>query len=171
MAVSSEGDAALADGAGFAMSDFSRAQKGTNRDIAGAYRGYSYLVGHEADRFVQVIATDDYAVVYVPASAAAALRRRVRQAARSLLKDYLVALDAGQAAGSKPLSENDWRFTSEKALVVDAVRYEFDQEVDGGVYAFVIGADGSDLTDTDNPHYLKPSFADFARLADPPRSR
>lgn len=169
VAVSSEGDAALADGAGFAMSDFSRAQKGTNRDIAGAYRGYSYLVGHEADRFVQVIATDDYAVVYVPASAAAALGVDVSdEAARSLLKDYLVALDAGQAAGSKPLSEiDDWRFTSEKALVVDAVRYEFDQEVDGGVYAFVIGADGSDLTDTDNPHYLKPSFADFARLADP----
>ena len=47
------------------------------------------------------------------------------------------------------------------------MRFEFDQEVDGGVYAFVIGADGSDLTDTDNPNYLKPFFADFGRMVAP----
>ena len=35
------------------------------------------------------------------------------------------------------------------------------------MYAFVIGADGSDLTDTDNPNYLKPSFADFGRMVAP----
>ncbi len=33
------------------------------------------------------------------------------------------------------------------------------------MYASVIGTDGSDLTDSDNPNYFKPSFADFGRLA------
>ena len=102
VAVSSEGDAALADGAGFAMSDFSRAQKGTNRDIAGAYRGYSYLVGHEADRFVQVIATDDYAVVYVPASAAAAQRRRVRRGCSKPAETTSLRSTPGRRQGRNP---------------------------------------------------------------------
>lgn len=50
--VSKDGDAALIEGAAFAIGDFSRAQKGTNREVGGAYRGYSYLVGKEegADR-------------------------------------------------------------------------------------------------------------------------
>lgn len=169
VAVSSEGDAAAVDGASFAMSDFSRAQKGTNRDIGGAYRGYSYLVGHETGCFVQVVAADGCAVVYVPAAVASALGVDVSDTAvQDQLRNCLVALDAGQAAGSTPLSEiEDWSFTSETSYVDGAVRFEFDQEVDGGVYAFVIGADGSDLTDTDNPNYLKPSFADFGRMVAP----
>ena len=43
--VSREGSAALKDGASFAIGDFSRAQKGSNRAIDGTYYGYSYLVG------------------------------------------------------------------------------------------------------------------------------
>ena len=39
VAVSREGSAALVDGSNFAISDFSRAQKGSNREIDGTYYG------------------------------------------------------------------------------------------------------------------------------------
>ena len=66
--VSAEADAALADGASFALADFSRAQKGSNREVDGAYIGYSYYQGADAD-YLAAIVTDDYVVVHVPESA------------------------------------------------------------------------------------------------------
>ncbi|WP_165054339.1 MULTISPECIES: molybdate ABC transporter permease subunit [unclassified Adlercreutzia] len=167
--VSAEGDAALVQGASFAMSDFSRAQKGTNRPVDGAYRGYSYLVGQEAGAFAQVVAMRDYAVAYVPAALAQTLGVDVAdEQDQQLLKSYFVTLDAQHAAGSLELAEIPaWHFTAEPTYDVDGVRFQFDQQFDGNVYAFVIGADGSDVTDNENPLFAKPSFADFARLASP----
>ena len=99
--VSREGSAALKDGASFAIGDFSRAQKGSNRAIDGAYYGYSYLVGQEEGAFVQVVAADKYVVAYVPAAAAAKLGLDVQSASdQAQLKSYFVALDEGQAMGS-----------------------------------------------------------------------
>ena len=46
--VSKEGDAAALEGSSFAISDFSRAQKGSNRSIDGEYRGYAYLIGQRS---------------------------------------------------------------------------------------------------------------------------
>ncbi|WP_080803163.1 molybdate ABC transporter permease subunit [Arabiibacter massiliensis] len=162
--VSKDGDAALVEGSPFAIGEFSRAQKGTNREVGGSYRGYSYLVGQERGAFVQVVAADGYAVAYVPPEAAERLGVDPANASdQDVLKACLTALDARQAAGSLPLSDiADWRFTSDASYEADGVRYEFDQEVDGNVYVFVIGADGSDLTQADVP--FKPSFADFGRL-------
>ena len=167
--VSKDGDAALIEGAAFAIGDFSRAQKGTNREVGGAYRGYSYLVGKEEGAFVQAVAVDGCAVVYVPAAQAQRLGFDANDPAdQEALRLCLVALDAGQAAGSLALSDVEtWRFTSDPVCEVGAIRFEFDQVVDGNVYAFVIGADGSDLTDSENPNYAKPSFADFGRLVAP----
>lgn len=167
--VSKEADAALVEDASFALDDFSRAQKGTNREIGGEYRGYSYLIGQEQGAFVQLVAAGDYAVVYVPAQAAQELGLDAQDADdQSLLKSYLVALDEQHAAGSKLLSSIDtWYFTSDETFDVGAARFSFDQVVDGNVYVFVRGTDGSDLTDSENPNYLKPSFADFARLQAP----
>ncbi len=157
VAVSSEGDAAAVDGASFCDERFLPRAEGHEPRHRRAYRGYSYLAGHETGCFVQVVAADGCAVVYVPAAVASALGVDVSDTAvQDQLRNCLVALDAGQAAGSTPLSEiEDWRFTTETSYIDGAVRFEFDQEVDGGVYAFVIGSDGSDLTDTDNPNYLK----------------
>ncbi|OUO89475.1 molybdenum ABC transporter permease subunit [Gordonibacter sp. An230] len=162
--VSKDGDVAIVEGSPFAIDEFSRAQKGTNREVGGSYRGYSYLVGQETGAFVQVVAADDYAVAYVPAEAAQRLGLDPADVSdQDVLKAVLTALDARQAAGSQPLSDIvDWRFTSETSYEVDGVRYEFDQEIDGNVYLFVIGVDGSDLTQADAP--FKPSFADFGRL-------
>ena len=71
--IDSEGEDALANGAPFDVAGFSRAQKGSNRAIDGAYRGYSYLQG-DARNDVCLVAVDGYAVVYVDP---AALEERV----------------------------------------------------------------------------------------------
>ena len=95
--VSREGSAALKDGASFAIGDFSRAQKGSNRAIDGTYYGYSYLVGQEEGSFAQVVAADKYVVAYIPAAAAAKLGLDVRSVSdQAQLKSYFVAL-VGQA--------------------------------------------------------------------------
>ena len=67
-AVSAEGEAALIDGAPFAVDSFSRAQKGSNRELDGQYLGYSYYQGSSAD-YAVAVATDKYVLVYVPVSA------------------------------------------------------------------------------------------------------
>ena len=66
--VSAEGDAALVDGASFAASDFSRAQRGSNREIDGVYFGYTYYMGSSSDKAVAV-ATSSFVIVFVPESA------------------------------------------------------------------------------------------------------
>ena len=167
--VSREGSAALKDGASFAISDFSRAQKGSNRSIGDTYYGYSYLVGQEQGEFVQLIAADDYVVAYVPQKEAAKLDLDVKSAdAQAAIKSYFIALDDEQAMGSAKLSKYEtWYFTSETSFEKDGVRFNFDQLIDGNVYASTIGADGSDLTDSDSSLYLKPSFGDFGKLASP----
>lgn len=164
--VSNEGDAALAEGEPFALDGFSRAQKGTNRQINGVYYGYTYLVGEQLGAVVQVVAADDCAVVYVPQAAAQAVGFDADDAAdQEALRSCLVALDEGHRAGAAALGDvEQWHFTSSETYDVDAVRFLFDQQVGESVYAFVIGTDGSDLTDVENPNYLKPAFADFARL-------
>ena len=168
MQISRDSDAALESGASFGVSEFSRAQKGSNRDIDDTYYGYSYLVGSEAGTFVQLIATNDYVVCYIPSALIAKLDLEITANFKELLKNYLCALDANHAAGSKALSSyNTWYFTTDKSYDVDAVRFNFDQEIEGGIYASVIGVDRSDLTDSENPNYLKPVFADYAKLLEP----
>ena len=146
--ISKNGDAAEAENSSFAIGDFSRAQKGTNRDVDGEYHGYSYLVGRDAGTCAQLVAGDDYVVAYVPEKIARDLDIDLTSSAdQASLKAMFVALDAGQAAGSKALSSFDtWYFTSDKVFEEGAVRFEFDQEVSGKTYVFVIGVDGGDLT-------------------------
>ncbi len=167
--VSREGSAALKDGASFAISDFSRAQKGSNRTIADAYYGYSYLVGQEQGEFVQVIAADDYVVAYVPQKEAAKLGLDVKNADdQAAIKAYFIALDDGQAMGSAKLSKyTTWYFATETTFEKDGVCFNFDQAIDGNVYASTIGVDGSDLTDSENSLYMKPAFCDYGKLASP----
>lgn len=166
VSVSNTGDAAICEGSQFGLSEFSRAQKGTNRPIDGTYYGYSYLVGSEAGAFVQVIATSEYVVAYIPSAAAENAGFAEGDASSEAeMRECLCALDEGQRAGSIALSSIDrWLFTAECTIDVDAARFSFDQEIGDSVYALVAGADGSDLTDSENPNYLKPAFADFARL-------
>lgn len=167
VSVSEDATNASIEGSSYAICDFTRAQKGSNRAIDGTYYGYSYLVGNKAGEFFQLIASESYAVAYVPAQAAQTLGINIDdENDKALLKNYFCALDGETAAGSVPLSRiSTWYFTSNPTYEMGNIRFAFDQEINGNVYASVIGIDGSDLTDSDNPNYFKPSFADFGRLA------
>lgn len=164
--VSKDADAATAAGSNIAIGEFSRAQKGTNRDIDGTYYGYSYLVGQEVGTYAQVIANSDYAVVFIPDQSVSALGVSITNTInQETIKSLLIALDAQHASGSMKLSSvNTWYFTSDTSYDVGQVRYLFDQQVGGNVYTFVIGVDGSDLTNSENQNYFKPSFGDFGRV-------
>ena len=103
--VSKDGDAAALDGSSFAISDFSRAQKGSNRSIDGEYRGYAYLIGQGSGQVAQLVAVDDYVVAYIPQKMA---QERSIDFSDSqtvdALKKLFCALDAGQSSGSVPLT-------------------------------------------------------------------
>lgn len=167
--ISKEGNQAYIDGAEYAFDDFSRAQKGSNRSIDGTYYGYAYLVGDTPGEYLQLIAGDDFAVVYVPSAVASEFNLNLEDgSAQGLLKQYLNNLDAGQAAGSAKLSTiSTWYFTSSTSYTVGSIQFMFDVEANGNVYATTIGEDGTDLTQASGSAYFKPSFADFALLANP----
>lgn len=166
VSISKDADAAISSGSNIGIAEFSRSQKGSNREIDGTYYGYAYLIGQEAGVFAQVIAGEDYVVVYIPQDSVSSLGISLTNSINtSTIKNLLCALDQEHASGSLKLtSVKTWYFTSDKQYDVENVRYLFDQEVGGNVYSFVIGTDGSDLTDSDNPNYFKPSFGDFARV-------
>lgn len=165
--VSKDGDAAALEGSSFAISDFSRAQKGSNRSIDGEYRGYAYLIGQEVGQAAQLIAVNDQVVAYIPRGVADQLSLDFEDAqTQTQLKQLFCALDAGQSSGSVPLSGiSTWHFTTQPTYDLGAVRLMFDQEISGKAYVLAIGVDGSDITDSENANYAKPSFADFGVIA------
>ena len=165
--VSKDGDAAALEGSSFAISDFSRAQKGSNRSIDGEYRGYVYLIGQGVGQAAQLIAVNDQVVAYVPRGVADQLSFDLEDAqTQTQLKQLFCALDAGQSSGSVPLSGiSTWHFTTQPTYDLGAVRLMFDQEISGKAYVLAIGVDGSDITDSENANYAKPSFADFGTIA------
>ena len=165
--VSKDGDAAALEGSSFAISDFSRAQKGSNRSIDGEYRGYAYLIGQGVGQVAQLIAVNDQVVAYIPRSMAQQLSLDLEDAQTQMqLKQLFCALDAGQSSGSVPLSGiSTWHFTTQPTYDLGAVRLMFDQEISGKAYVLAIGVDGSDITDSENANYAKPSFADFGTIA------
>ena len=89
--VSAEADAALMEGADFALGDFSRAQKGSNRDQDGVYSGYCYYMGSSAD-YAAAVATEGFVVVHVP-QGAANLCDISSPDAQEQVRQYFIALD------------------------------------------------------------------------------
>ena len=166
VSVSAEADAALADGASFALADFSRAQKGSNRDVAGAYIGYSYYQG-SSDDYLAMVATDDYVVVHVPESAAALLDAS-DPAAQDLLKRCLTALDEASVNGGVVVGDDvPWIFTTERSWESDGVVYSFGVEADEGrYYVAVAGVDGSDIVSATG-NEARPEYVDFAHIVAP----
>ncbi len=164
--VSKDNDAATIESSSFAIDEFSRAQKGSNRSIDGEYRGYAYLLGQGAGQVAQLVAVNDYVVVYVPATMVSEQGLNLSNAqTQQTLQQLFCGLDEGQSSGSVALSSlSTWYFTSQQTYDVGAVRFLFDQEISGKAYALVIGVDGSDITDSENANYAKPSFADFGRI-------
>ena len=165
MTLSSDNLSAVMEGCAFAVGDFERASKGSNRDLDGAYRGYAYYIGNKADT-VMYLVTDELVMVYMDEGAAkSASLDTTSKDDLAKLQQYLVTLDTANANGNASIPESaTWYFTTEKLNEIDGVVYAFDQEADGSKYNWLVGADGSDITDTSNAHYTRPSFACFGSL-------
>ena len=169
--VSAEGNCALIDGCSFGIDEFVRAQAGSNKAVGDKYWGYNYYIGTEPDNLA-VISTGKYAVAYIPKTVQEEFGFLYdNHNAQDDIKRYFIALDDVNAKGSSHLSDVDkWYFTEEPSIEVDGVVYSFDQELtDGRYYAYVIGADGADVTNRGHGNYVRLEFADFARAVPPGR--
>ena len=164
--VSAETDAAMADGASFALADYSRAQKGSNRDVDGAYIGYSYYQGADADYLVAVV-TENYVVVHVPESAMG-LCDVSDPAIQSILKSCLLALDEAAVNGGVVADASvPWEFTTERTWTNGDVVYSFGVEAgEGRYYTAVTGADGGDVVSA-TANAARPLYVDFAHVVAP----
>lgn len=164
--VSAEADAALAEGASFALADFSRAQKGSNRDVDGAYIGYSYYQGGDAD-YLAAVVTADYVIVHVPESTAA-LCDISDPAVQDMLKSCLISLDEASVNGGVVADADvPWEFTFKSTWEQDGIVYSFGVEAgEGRYYTTVAGTDGSDIVSATS-NAARPLYVDFAHVADP----
>ena len=167
VAVSADEDnlAAAIDGCDFAVGDFQRASKGSNRDIAGEYRGYAYYIGSKPDSLMYLV-TDKIVLVYTDAAAAGEAGLDLTSADDiAQLQQQIVALDAAAGKGNALIGDSlAWRFTTDAHNEIDGVLYEFNQQIDGDAYNLIVGNDGSDVTDVANSRFVQPSFACFGEL-------
>lgn len=165
--VSSESDAATIQNASFAVSDFTRAQKGSNREIDGQYVGYSYYQGTSTNYSV-AISTKDYVLVYVPQTATT-LCDTSNEKNCETLKSYFIALDNASPSGGVILSTDvPWYFTNDKEVTLNNMMYRFDVEVSKDkFYVTVLGSDGSDIISQDTTNTLKPTHVDFLTISEP----
>lgn len=167
--VSASGDSALIEGCSFGLTNFERAQAGSNRAISGTYYGYNYYVGSEPEN-LSVVSVGDYAVCYVPKAVQEQFDFLFdNHNAQDYLKRYFIALDDVNAKGSSHLSQvSKWYFTQDQEFSLNGVAFSFDKEItDDRYYVCIIGMDGQDVTSQSHPNQLKVDFADFARAVPP----
>lgn len=169
--ISAEGTNATAPDFSFDVADFSRIEKGSNRPLDGIYHGYTYLMDEPKDSLT-LIATTNTIVVYIPSSFLNELSLSLddTQTLKELIT-LLTALDDNASQGNKKLGkEIPWLFTSDKQFTHNGVTYSFSEEYEPGYwYTSVQGADGSDITDPNNPYYSRLGHVDYATLQ-PPQS-
>ena len=163
---------ALVEGASFSLSEFSRLQKGSNKELDGEYHGYAYLTGSEVGKAIQLLLVNNKAVVYVPKTAADILELDISNTVSlNQLTACILKLDELNSAGGSKMSDTTkMTFTQEKRYVQDGVAYLFDQEIAGQVYCCVIGENGEDVTgedvtNTNSSISAKPTFCDTATLS------
>ena len=165
VSLSAENDAALIDGCSFAVNEFERASKGSNRNIADAYHGYAYYIGSKASTVMYIVTSDSVIVYLDPDAAQKAGFSLSSQDDLANLQSILISLDTGAGGGNALISPDaKWLFTQDKSNEVDGVLYQFAQEIDGSSYNCVIGVDGSDVTQPENAHHVDVSFACFGGL-------
>ncbi len=164
VSVSAEGEAASADDAPFSVDSFKRAQKGSNRELDGAYLGYSYYQG-STDDYVVAVVSESYVLVYIP-PAADSLCSLEDEESLELLKSYFVALDEVSHAGGIYISSDaEWLFTTEDEASAGGILYRFAVEVvEGEYYVCAIGEDGSDITSSDAEGLSRPTHVEFLKV-------
>ena len=166
LTLSSDNLSATIDGVTFALNDFTRASAGSNQDVDDQYFGYTYYIGKKPSD-VMYVATFTDVVVYVSPSAASRVGFNISsEEDLANLQALLEALSKANENGSRGIAKGAaWHFISEEAINVDGVAFGFDRELQKGYYYnTIIGADGSDITQTTNPHYTQFTHASFASL-------
>lgn len=115
--VSADALAAKVEGCAFAVHEFYRAQKGSNKPVGDAYQGYHYLNGADA-QYGCLVATPAYVVVYIPAGVAQDVGLDLEQEdAQASLKACLMALDGANAGGYDCVGEDvPWYFTHDERI-------------------------------------------------------
>ena len=161
----SENLAAVIDGCTFAVGDFQRASKGSNREIAEKYYGYAYYIGNKPSSLMYIV-TDQIVMVYIDEmSAKAAGFDPSSQNELANLQRLLVSLDSAAGGGNALIGDSlTWYFTTKEVNELSGVLYEFNQQIDGSSYNLIVGKDGSDVTDSSNANAVLPSFACFGSL-------
>ena len=156
---------AAIEGCAFALGDFQRASKGSNREIGGAYHGYAYYIGNKSDSLMYLV-TNEIVMVYVDKDAASTAGFSLGSSDDlARLQQLIVKLDATAGGGGALIGPDaTWYFTDERENELNGVLYKFNQEIDGSSYNLVVGKDGSDVTDASNPNYVQTSFGCFAAL-------
>ena len=164
--LAADGSSAAIEGCPFALEDFSRSQVGSNSEFDGEYQGYHYFVS-DRPQSLSVVVTSELVVVYIPQEIANAVGFDVEsEQSQADLKRLLIALDVENSKGGSALeAEGTWLFTSDLSVAQNGVVFKFDQELTPGeFYVSVIGEDGSDVTNPDNPFFTQLSHADFAQF-------
>lgn len=166
LVLSSDNLSATIDGCTFALNDFTRASAGSNQEVDGQYFGYTYYIGKKP-RDVMYVATFTDVVVYVSPEAASRVGFNISSEDDiAHLQQYLEVLSKANENGSRGIAEGaTWHFIGEEAINVNGVAFGFDRELKKGYYYnTVIGADGSDVTQSNNGHYTQFTHASFASL-------
>ena len=164
VSVSSEGERAVVEDTPYAADEFSRANKGTNRTVDKVYRGYNYIQPHE--NMTVLIDVGSFVMIYVPQSQTEALDLSLdNEQDCQVIKDLLYALDNNAAGGNAKIDpDTPWYFTQEEIHTQNDVVFSFNQPVDDRFYTFVIGNDGTDLSENTSSDEIYLNHASFAQL-------
>lgn len=166
LVLSSDNLSATIEGCTFALNDFTRASAGSNQEVDGQYFGYTYYIGKKPSDLMYVATFTDV-VVYVSPDAATRVGLNISsEEDLAYLQQYIEVLSKANENGNRGIaSDATWHFISEEAINVDGVAFGFDRELKKGYYYnTIIGADGSDITQSNNEHYTQFTHASFASL-------
>lgn len=163
--ISSEGKSASVEGISFSVENFSRAQKGSYREVDDEYLGYSYYQGSSPD-YVVAVATESCVLVYVPSSLSEFVDAESAES-QDALKAYFLSLDVLSAGGGSELTcDIPWYFTNETTITIDDLQYSFAVLVgEGSYYVTVNGLDEQGITLSEEETITTPSHVDFFTIA------
>ena len=169
--VDKDGQAAVSDEATFGITEFYRAQVGSNRLIDGAYYGYTYYIGNDPEKFscvfVNLQSSDPFAVMYVPKSAAEFGLTASDDEAIATMEQMVHELDLVSASGGNTPEVDDLTYyvTDQTSYTVGDVAFRFGYEIgDGKYYVTVLDKDGSDITGVSNPHQIKVGYCSYGSI-------
>ncbi|MDR2714818.1 MAG: molybdate ABC transporter permease subunit [Coriobacteriales bacterium] len=148
--VSHNGTEARGDNISFAVVDFLRSNKGTNKTYNNHSFGYRYPVA--GPNAFALVATESALVVYVPAATTQTLGLNFDEAAtQEAFKKLIEEIDERVANGNLPLKTltAPFIFTSEPSFTLDDCVYQFGVEVEPGYYYVSISA-STTTNDPDN---------------------